>query len=320
MKIVVTDDDMDLLEVTAALLREEGYDVATASSGTEALETVLQDPPDLVISDVEMPGMTGLQLAQKMSEDPLLRNIPVILFSGRRISSQDRIQGLSAGGDNYLLKPFTPDELIAQVKALLRRTQIGLDANPLTHLPGNSSILREIEARVARKNLFAVLYADLNHFKAFNDRYGFLRGDDVLRFTAHVLLNAAAEETDMPFVGHVGGDDFVMIAAPDRAEPLCRNIIQAFDAGIQRFYNPEDLSRKKLEVLDRQGKKTTYPIMGIAIGVATNARREIRSVGEVSQVGAELKKFAKSFPGSRYVIDQRENSSAAPGPSAAASK
>jgi diguanylate cyclase (GGDEF)-like protein len=304
-KIVVADDDADQLEITCFLLEKEGYHVVRAATGAEALRQIVQHPPDLVLSDVEMPEMSGLEVARRMSQDPVLRNVPVILLSGKRMSQEDRIQGLGSGGDDYLTKPFPPAELIARVRAVLRRTEIGLDANPLTRLPGNSSILREIEYRLSRQEPFAILYADLNNFKAFNDSYGFLKGDEVIRFTARVLLDAAQAFPGQPFVGHVGGDDFVLAAAAEHAEPLCRAVIERFDAGISQFYRPEDLARKGIEIKDRVGQLVFYPIMGISIGVVTNMRREIRSMGEVSQIGAEMKKKAKSLPGSRFAIDQR---------------
>lgn len=305
-KIVLADDDPDQLDITASFLKGEGYHVITAATGTDAWKTIIQNPPDLVVSDVEMPGVTGFQIARKMSEDAFLRNIPVILLSGRRMSAQDRVEGLGSGGDDYIVKPFTPDELLARVKAVLRRNEIGLDANPLTRLPGNSSILREIEFRLSEKKPFAILYCDLNHFKAYNDRYGFLKGDDAIRFTAQTLLDAAQSVSDAHFVGHVGGDDFVVMVDPAHVETVCQTITTQFDKGIAHFYNAEDLSQKGFKMVDRQGQLMAYPLMGIAIGVVTNARRDIRTVGEVSQIGAELKKKAKSLGGSRYVVDQRE--------------
>jgi diguanylate cyclase (GGDEF)-like protein len=302
-RIVLADDDADQLEITATLLKNEGYHVTMANSGVDALKKIIQTPPDLVLSDVEMPGMTGFEVARRMSDDPFLRNIPVILLSGKRITAEDKVAGLGMGSDDYILKPFTPDELLARVRAVLRRNEIGLDANPLTRLPGNSSILREIEDRLLAKTPFAILYADLNHFKAYNDRYGFLRGDEVIRFSARVLLDNAKAQSPNNFVGHVGGDDFVVITPPEQAEGLCQTIIQSFDKGISFFYEPAD--RGGIEVIDRQGQKVKYPVMGIAIGVVSNQKKQIQSVGEVSQIGAELKKHAKSLGGSRYVVDQR---------------
>lgn len=315
VKIFVADDDTELLDFVEFLLGREGYQVTVASSGTEALEKITRNPPDLLICDVEMPGIDGFNLVHKISEDVLLRNIPVILMSGKRISAEDRIAGLGVGSDDYVLKPFAANELLARIKAVLRRTEIGLDASPLTRLPGNSSILREIEGRLSQKAPFAVLYADLNNFKAFNDRYGFLKGDEVIRFTARVLVQAVHDVTrGKDFVGHVGGDDFIVVTQPERVAPLCETVIREFDKGIIDFYSPEDGARGCLEVKDRQGQPVTYPIMGIAIGVVTNERRMLRQIGEVSQIGAEVKEHAKSLGGSRFVVDRRAGSRESPAP------
>ncbi len=310
-RIAIVDDDPSILELTTLLLRGDGFRVDGFMSGEDALAAIQQNPPDLVISDVEMPGLNGLQLLQKIGQDSRLRNMPVMLLSGHRISPAERVRGLGSGGDDYLVKPFTPEELIARVRAVLRRSQINLDANPLTRLPGNSSILWEIQHHISNNEPLAVLYADLNNFKAFNDRYGFVRGDDVIKFTAHVLLECARGISPLPFAGHIGGDDFVMITRPESAEDLCRKIIRLFDQDIAHFYDKDDVSKGGFEVADRRGIATFYPIMGIAIGVVSNAHREIRSVGEVSQIGAEVKKFAKSFAGSYFVVDKRKASQSA---------
>ncbi len=304
--ILVVDDDSAFTDIIALILAREGYQVCKASSAEEALQVIPQARPELIISDVEMAGMSGFDLVRQLQANPLHRNVPVILMSARRVSAADRVDGLSLGSDDYLLKPIVPQELIARVKAVLRRTEIGLDANPLTRLPGNTTILVVFERRLASKTPFAALYADLNHFKAYNDRYGFLKGDEVIKFTAQTLVSTAqALSGGKDFVGHIGGDDFILVSDPDRAEELAQTVIREFDRGIPAFYDEADRARGELEVTDRQGNRVKIPLMGIAIGIVTNERREILQVGEISQVGAELKTYAKKLGGSRYVLDRR---------------
>ncbi len=305
-KILVVDDDASYVELVEFVLTRSGYEVIRAFSGLEALEKITQDPPALVISDVEMPGLTGFELAQKISEDVLMANIPIILMSAKRISSKDRVAGLGFGSDDYLVKPFAPKELLARVMALLRRKERHLDANPLSHLPGNSSILRVIEQHINEKTPFAVLYADLNNFKGFNDSYGFLKGDEVILFTAKVIVSAARSVSgDKDFVGHIGGDDFVVVTEPERATDICKAIIKKFDEGIVAYYNEKDRARGSFEVKDRRGNIIVYPLMGIAVGVVTSENREIERVGQVSQIGAEMKVLAKSLGGSQFCVDRR---------------
>jgi diguanylate cyclase (GGDEF)-like protein len=307
--IMVVDDDSAFTDIISLILSREGYALITASSAEEALAIIASGKTlDLIISDVEMPGKSGFDLVRTLQDSPAHRHVPIMLMSARRVSAADRVDGLSLGSDDYLLKPIVPQELIARVRAVLRRTEIGLDANPLTRLPGNTTILKIFERRISEGTPFAVLYTDLNHFKAYNDRYGFLKGDEVILFTAKVLtstVQALSEGKD--FVGHIGGDDFIVVTEPQRAEEMAQAIIQEFARGIPAFYNEEDRARGEVEITDRQGNVLTVPLMGLAIGIVSNAHRSIKQVGEVSQIGTELKSFAKKLGGSRYVMDRRIN-------------
>jgi diguanylate cyclase (GGDEF)-like protein len=307
--ILVVDDDSAFSDIIALILSREGYTLLTAASAEEALAHLAAGKSlDIIISDVEMPGMSGFDLVRTLQDNPAYRQVPVMLMSARRVSASDRVDGLSLGSDDYLLKPIVPQELIARVRAILRRTEIGLDANPLTRLPGNTTILRVFERKIAEGVPFAALYADLNHFKAYNDRYGFLKGDDVIKYTAQVLTSTSqALSGGKDFVGHIGGDDFIVVSEPDRAEALAQAIITEFARGIAAFYNEADRTRGEVEIVDRQGNTITVPLMGLAIGIVSNAKRDIKQVGEISQIGTELKSYAKKLGGSRYVLDRRIN-------------
>jgi PleD family two-component response regulator len=307
-KILVVDDDVNQVNLVGLILAKAGYEIIKTSSGQGAIDILKSGapPPDLVLSDVDMPGIDGLQLTAMMNMDIVLRSVPVILVSGRRISPDDQVSGLSFGCDDYILKPFQAKQLVAHVEAVLRRREIGLDANPLTRLPGNSSILRQLDRRVVAQVPFAALYADLNNFKGYNDRYGFLKGDDVIRYTAQVLLKANQKVSDgRDFVGHVGGDDFVLVSTPERMAALSEEIIRDFDDGVRNFYDLGDLSRGYIETKDRQENPVKMPIMGIAIAVVTNQKRKISQVGEVSQIAAEIKHFVKTKVTSAYLVDRR---------------
>jgi PleD family two-component response regulator len=306
VSVLVVDDDSTQVQLLYMILSKSGFWVRKAASGQEAFESMRNDPPDLVISDVDMPGLDGFQLASMMSMDVVLRSVPIILMSGRRVSPEDQIAGLTAGCDDYILKPFQAKQLLAHVEAVLRRREIGLDANPLTRLPGNTSILRRLERIISSAAPFAALYTDLNNFKGFNDRYGFLKGDEVIKFTAQTLVRAAKEISEnRDFIGHVGGDDFVFVTVPDRMWPLSERIIELFDEGIKNFYADEDLKRGYIETKDRQDNPIRAPIMGIAIAVVTNQKRKLTQVGEISQIAAEIKHYLKTQGGSRFLVDRR---------------
>ena len=304
-KILVVEDEEDIAQLIRVTLADAGMDVRCAGDGMQALKEIRYYQPDLVIMDINMPRMDGYELCQKIRSNIILQYLPVIMLTVRG-DVKDRIRGLQLGTDDYLIKPFDPGELLARVKSILRRTASELAANPLTQLPGNVSINRELEERIRRRQPFCVLFADLNNFKAYNDKYSYIKGDLILKTTAQIVIQAvkkAGNESD--FVGHLGGDDFIVISTPDKAEALCRYIIGEFDRLAPGFYNKRDREKGFIMSRDRKNHITRFPLMGIAIGVVTNLYREFEHSGEVSGLGAELKAFAKKKQTSHYVIDKR---------------
>jgi len=303
--ILVADDEDAIVSMLRDALHGVDYDVVVAHNGEEALEQLRRRPPDLVLLDVQMPKMSGYDVCRQIKSDVFLRHIPVMLLTAQT-GTTSKVTGLEQGADDYLTKPFEMEELMARIKTLLRRTRLGLEANPLTRLPGNVTIEAEILNRIQKKAPFAVLYLDLNSFKAYNDIYGFVKGDDVIRDTARLILTHSALSDG--FVGHIGGDDFIVLTSPEASESLCQKIIKAFDAKVPDFYNPEDRARGYIETKDRRGQVTKFPLLSMAIGVVTNSLKPISSLGEVSKIGAEMKHFAKENKekGSSYAIDRRK--------------
>jgi len=219
-----------------------------------------------------------------------------------------KIKGIYAGADDYVEKPFDPAEFLARVKASFVRMTRDLDANPLTKLPGNISLMKELEMRIKSNQLFAVCYLDLNKFKEFNDAYGFEAGDKIISFTAETIIRALKEHgSPTDFLGHIGGDDFIFISSIDNWETICNKIIQEFDKGKMQFYNDEDRSRGFVIARDRQGAVTQVPLIGISIAVITNELRTFSHVAQLSSIAAELKHYAKSLGGSVYVKDRRKD-------------
>lgn len=305
--ILIADDDPDVASAVEINLLLEGYEVHVAHDGQEALDLARVLQPDLVLLDVVMPRKDGFDVCRELRADPRTLNAAVILLTAKSLSN-DKLQGFAAGADDFIIKPFEPAELIARVRSVLRRATQMRDLSPLTRLPGNFRIASELERLVAQPEAsFAVLYADLNDFKSFNDHYGFLRGDEVIKFTAHMLTEAlATHPSDPSFAGHVGGDDFVIIVEPDVAELVCQSIIDQFDRGIVDYYDDVDRQRGYIEVEDRRGELHHQPPVSIAIGVASTDRREIRSQWEASVISSEMKSHAKRRGQSAYEIDHRE--------------
>jgi len=308
-RILTIDDDPDILDVLDLTLTEH-FEVIQAANGKEGLEVIKAKTPALIICDYMMPVMNGKEFVRTIKKDILLQHIPVIMLTGKG-EAKDMVGGIEAGADDYIVKPFDPDTLLARIKMILRRTVRSLDANPLTHLPGNTSIMEELQKCIDSKKLFAVGYADLDKFKIYNDKYGFEKGDEVIRETARFLIKVVREVAGPEsFIGHIGGDDYVFISDNDIMDGLCTKIIEQFDEMAPQFYNDEDRTAGYIIGKDRLGNEIKTGLLSISIGVVSNSTRDITHVGEISEIGAELKKFAKSFHKSNFVRDQRKNNRA----------
>ena len=305
-KILLIDDEQDILELLKEILENEGYRISLALNGKEGLEKIEKDRPDLIISDIMMYPVNGYDLYKVLKKDLHTRSIPFIFLSAKS-RLPEKIEGLELGADDYITKPFTPRELIARVKTILERNRQAQNVNPLTGLPGNILIEDEVEIRIKEKKLFAFLYMDLDNFKAFNDHYGFKRGDLVLLATAEVISRAVKRHGEgRDFVGHIGGDDFVAITSLEKAEAISREIIKNFDQRVPILYDSKNEEEGYLEEVDRTGKKLKYPLMTLSIGIVTNKLRSIKSYPQLAEIAAEVKKRAKELKGSQYIEDKRK--------------
>jgi len=305
--ILVVDDDSIISRLLEIELQAAGYEVRLASAGEEALSMAQERLPDLVLLDVMMPGMDGIEVARRLRADPRTLPVSIVMLTATGLSAT-RLEGMSAGADDYIVKPFDTPELLARVKGALRRAKEMRSQSPITGLPGYVRIEEEIERRITGELEFAVLYADLDNFKAFNERYGFERGDDVLRHTGQLLKCVSVELAGVvSFIGHVGGDDFVLVTTPELATKLADAIIERFDASAPGRYEAEDRERGCIEVANRRGDMQRFGIMSISIGVATTEHRRFTHYAEVVTVAAEMKEFTKRTPGSVWAMDRRTN-------------
>jgi diguanylate cyclase (GGDEF)-like protein len=303
--VLVVDDDADVALFIETNLRIEGFDVLVAHDGAEALSMIASSLPDLALVDVMMPKMDGIEVVRRLRSTAATASLPVIMLTAKSLPS-DKVVGLTAGADDYMVKPFDTLELIARVRSTLRRNADMRAVSPLTGLPGNLRINDEIEQRTAGSAGFAVCHVDLDNFKAFNDRYGWLRGDEVIELLAKTLKHASADAgAPQPFIGHVGGDDFVVICTPEQVEGLCRSAVDHFDAGVLALHEPVDVERGFLSVTDRQGHERHYPLTSVSIGVATTERRRYTDHRDVVAVANEMKAVAKARAGSAVAIDRR---------------
>jgi diguanylate cyclase (GGDEF)-like protein len=312
--ILVADNEPDILRFVEVNLRLEGFDVTTARDGEEVLRLASETRPSLILLDVMMPKLDGLEVCRRLRADARTSHVPIIILTAKSLTV-DKVLGLTAGADDYVLKPFDPTELVARVRTTLRRAGDLRASSPLTGLPGNHRIQLEVARRLSEGLPTAAVYADLNDFKPYNDCYGFVRGDGVILMTSDVL-QAALDRHASPdaFVGHVGGDDFMLICAPEEVDAVCQYVIAEFDRRIPEHYDPEDLERRYLEMPNRQGDLQRYPIVSIAMGVATTARRPFTDHRAMIEVANEMKAFLKQQPShSTYAIDERQNGGEAAG-------
>jgi diguanylate cyclase (GGDEF)-like protein len=253
--------------------------------------------------------MSGYDICRQMRRIASLHNKPILMLTANDTEEQE-LMGLQAGADDYLTKPIQGTRLLGRLNTALRRNIRELDANPLTHLPGNTSIVQEIDHRLTSGAPFAVIYGDLNHFKSYNDRYGFLRGDQVLKLAAQCLV-WSAEATEGPepaFVGHLGGDDYVAVVPSAQAEPLCQKWMTQFDKLVPALYDSADRKVGHVVVKNRQGQVVDVPIVSIAMVIIKNTDQDFRHPGEISELASELKTLAKSYGKSTFVVNRRKKS------------
>jgi len=285
------------------LLESSGHEIGLAADGPSALASVRTRVPDLLILDLNMPGLSGYDVCRAVKRNPGTSRVPVLMLTAQS-SVEHKLEGFEAGADDYLPKPFDGRELRARVSALLRLVRREADRNPTSGLPGGHAIDEELLSRIARKETFAVCYIDLDNFKPFADHFGFAVADDVIRETGDAIRHAvSAVGSSDDFVGHIGGDDFVVITTPDRAEAISVHAIASFDLLAPLFYDAATRERGYIDAHDRQGRPMRFPFVSLSIGIVSTALHPIAHVAEVAQRSIDPKKRAKELPGSTYVFE-----------------
>jgi diguanylate cyclase (GGDEF)-like protein len=238
-------------------------------------------------------------------------------ISGAIIRLKNATQEISKGKFDYTPELHNQDELgelshsFSEMAMRLKRLEeMYLDTSPLTHLPGGIAIENVLKKRIGSGILFAFCLIDLDNFKAYNDHYGYARGNQVIKNTAQIIEKAVKKHgTDETFYGHIGGDDFVVISSVDQYEKICRFIVNSFDKTVDKLYDSKDLKQGFIICETRKGAKKKFPIMTISIGIVTNKRRQLKHVVQVGEIAAEVKNYAKSKPGSLYYVDRRKGNS-----------
>lgn len=315
--MLLSSDDALVAAVTG-LWPADTFHWQVLRSGRMALDIMFVEPPDLLVVDMRLDDLPGDEVLRMLKSENVYRQVCAVLcMDGDAL--RRGIDWSTTEADDFVLLPASIEELHARLELAMLRASRTLDANPLTRLPGNTSILKDIQARIDRGDDFALGYADLDNFKAFNDKYGFSRGDEALMMTARIIVNTvraiAAEAIAAEggrggpggagFVGHVGGDDFVFMLPASCIEGACRSILERFDAIVPHFYDEDDRERGCIVSTDRQGEIRTFPLMALSIAVVFNSNGSLRHAGEASHRAGQLKKQAKAMSGSSYALDRR---------------
>jgi len=307
-RVYLLSADPVLRETLGAIWPQDQLILTHFDRGRGAIEVLFNELPDLLIVDHDLPDMPGLDVVNLVKSENVYRQLPVILAI-REKTLETMSDWCTAEVDDVIILPFTPARVKVRVFLTLARASRAFDTNPLSKLPGNTSIIQRIQEMIERQEDFALAYADLDYFKSFNDKYGFSRGDEVLMMTARVIVNTIRGFAGVrSFVGHIGGDDFVFMLPPDKVELACQRVVENFDSIIPHFYDEDDRARGFIQSTDREGNMRTFPLMAISIAVVFNIGGRLKHYGEASQIAMTLKKKAKENPKSTYVLDMRQSS------------
>jgi diguanylate cyclase (GGDEF)-like protein len=310
--VLVVDDEEPIRKIVSFQLEKAGYEVTACADGEEALRMVEGREPDLILLDVMMPNVDGYEVCKRLKSNYQTSHIPIIMVTAKS-ELENRLQGFEDGANDYITKPFAITELLVRVKNVLQWSQLQRQANPLTGLPGNVSIEREVERRFQANGNFSFMYADIDNFKAFNDYYGYSRGDEAIKITADILVDAVKQHGNTDdFVGHIGGDDFVVITSPDRSDTIAREITGIFDNSITRLFDHEDIERGYVEVINRKGTVDKFPLLTMTIAIVSSENGSIAHAARLSDIASELKRYGKTLAGSVVVKERRKEGHPAP--------
>ena len=297
----------ELVEQVMFLCNPETIGWTNTANMDEAVDMLLSSPPNVVLLDISFMGTRALDTLHLLKGENVYRSVCVVLCINEGELEKYDFDWRTVKADDLLFFPDSAKVLKTRLELVLGRASRSLDTNPLTLLPGNNSIVKFVQGAIDRGADFALAYADLDNFKAFNDKYGFARGDEILMLTGRLISSTVHSPGDtLNFVGHVGGDDFIFCMPPDKIEDACKKIVETFNAVVPSFYDETDRMAGMIISTDRQGTLCTFAIMGISIAVVFNHKGNVRHYGQLAERAAQIKKKAKLQHGSVYIMDSRQ--------------
>jgi PleD family two-component response regulator len=304
-RILVVEDEQHLAELASIKLSSAGYRVLVSTDGEDALAKIHTSKPDLVLLDLTLPRKDGFEVCSELRKDIATRDLPIIMLLSQG-QDPDQVRAMGLRVDEFLLKPFSPRDVLVKVNTLMARARYLKEVNPLTGLPGKQVIQNQLASILGHGEPFELLVVDLNSFNIYNQFYGFPRGNEVIKFMAKVLTESLANLADVDYyLGHAGGDDFLLLLPAGRGEEVAGDVICRFEAGIGELYDPEDRQRGGFVAQNRQGIAKQWPLLTVSVALISNQTRNFVDPLEVDGIGRELLHYAKSMPGSNYVWDRR---------------
>ena len=301
---IIDDDETSVLVFRELFKNDTEYKFISVKS--EQIDVALKNIPTIIIINEDAIDVDTVELCKKIRNDDDNSITPVIVVSSNS-DKEHRIEILKESVEYYIKKPVNAQYLYYTIKNLGRLLSINRRISPLTGLPGNVQIHAELKKRISNRENFSVLYLDLDNFKAYNDVYGFLKGDEIIKYTADTIVRCVHNYIhEGAFVGHIGGDDFIAIVPILSCDEICKNIIASFDAHVTKFFTEEDVEKGYIEVANRKGIIEQFPLTSISIGVVEADVGRFANMLEIGEVGAQVKHNAKSVMGSSYFIDRRK--------------
>lgn len=306
-EIYVIDEKEELVNELKEMFKEQ-ENLKFKRITEDEIQLVFRNLPQLIIINDDNTKIDTIELCAKIRKNEENNIIPIIVLSSNE-NRKFKIELAKNYVEYYIAKSMGQEYLYYRIRNMFRLLVVNRTISPLTGLPGNTQIQTELKRRMLRGERFVVLYLDLDNFKAYNDVYGFLKGDEIIKFTARTILKNVSNnaKTDL-FVGHIGGDDFVTILGDETGyEKICQDIISEFDSGVKYFFTEEDYKRGYLKIQNRKGKMEHFPITSISIGVVVADPDRFTNVLEIGEVGAQVKHIAKKYKGSCYATDRRKH-------------
>ncbi len=290
-RILVVEDDFDISNMLRIYFRSQGYEVSVAPRGGDALEMCRQQLPHVIVLDIMLPDIDGYEVCRQLRSNLRTSHIPII-FLTQKDERSDKIHGLELGADDYITKPFDVEELKLRVKNAMSRAAYESLTNPTTGLPSGKLIEEQLR-KLMRRDDWGIIYVGIDKLEAFSEVYGFVAGDEVLRFTAMVMSETVdTSGTPNDFIGHIGGDDFLIISEKGLVQPLTKDLIRHFSAGIGTHYDFVARQKGYIVVRDDQGNEQKVGLMDLAIGIITSDDGPFTDIREITETAAAARRKA----------------------------